>query len=142
MPQQEVDVVLDAIATRLKNVTGIRDVDAFRPASLRQLPRVVLHYLDSPFELSPSRHEIRHTIQIDVIVAPLSDTRRARREAIRFVKDVKAELFSPLELIAAPNQTTIGSQGSQAIRNVIYDENPYLAAIIIVRAIEITGETF
>ena len=146
MPQQEVDKVLDALATRLKKIEGIRDVDAFRPASLKQLPRIVLHYLDSPWVLSPGRNEIHHTIQIDVILAPLSDVRRARREASGFIRDVKAQLFDTanggLELIDSPNQTTIGSEGSQAVRNVIYDENPYLAAVVIIRAIEITGEDF
>lgn len=146
MAQQEVDKVLDAVAKRLKKIDGIKDVDSFRPASLSQLPRIVLHYLDSPWVLSPGRNEVHHTIQIDVILAPLSDVRRARREATRFIRDVKAQLFDKanggLELIDPPNQTTVGSEGSQAIRNVVYDENLYLAAIVIMRAIEITGEDF
>ncbi len=142
MAEQEVDVVLDALAVRLKKIDGIKDVDKYRPASLRQLPRIVLLYLDSPWVLAPGRNEIAHTIEIDVIVAPLGDFRRAREKAAGFIRDVKAELWSNLELITSPNQTTIGSEGSQAMRNVIYDETEYLAAIIILRAIEITGEDF
>ncbi len=147
MPQQSVELVLDALATRLKAITGIRDVDSFQPATLRQLPRIVLHYLDSPWALSPGRNEIAHTIQIEVIVAPLADVRRSRREAVKFIDDVKNGLFDKnlgggLELIPEPNQTTIGSEGSQAMRNVVYNEETYLAAIIIIRAIEITGEDF
>ena len=143
MPEQEVDVVLDALAVRLNKIEGILDVDKYRPASLRQLPRIVLLYLDSPWSLAPGgRNEIAHTIEINVIVAPLGDFRRAREKAAGFIRDVKAELWSNLELVAAPNQTTIGSEGSQAMRNVLYDETTYLAAIIIIRAIEITGEDF
>ena len=145
MPEQELDAVLDAVKTRMLTITGINDVDAFLPQSLAVLPRIILRYLDSPWKISSGRHQINHTIQVEVIVAPLSNVRRARREASRFVRDVKSALFTTdtgLDLIPQPNQTTVGPEGSQAIRNVVYSDNIYIASIVIFRAIEVTGETF
>ncbi|KKN32162.1 hypothetical protein LCGC14_0816590 [marine sediment metagenome] len=147
MPEQELDKVLDAVGTRLRGITGIHDVDVFQPQSVGAgaLPRIVLRYLDSPWLISTGgRHKIQHTIQVEVIVAPLSDVRRARRKASQFVRDVKAALFTDgtgLDLIPSPNQTTVGPEGSQAIRNVKYSDNIYIASIIIFRANELTGET-
>lgn len=145
MPEQEVDAVMDALKERLKVVEGIRDVDSFLPATLTTLPRILLRYLDSPWEISPNRNQINHTIQIEVIVAPLSTAKRSRREAIRYIRDVKASLFTKgtgLSLIASPNQTTIAPTGSQALRNVVWNDNLYFAAIIIIRCVEVTGEEF
>lgn len=145
MPQQELDAVMDAVKARLLTIAGINDVDAFLPQNVINLPRIVLRYMDSPWKISSGRHQINHTIQVEVIVAPLSNVRRARREASRYVRDVKAALFTTgtgLDLIPSPNQTTVGSEGSQAIRNVVYSDNIYIASIVIFRAIEVTGETF
>ncbi len=145
MAEQELDKVLDAVKTRMLTIDGINDVDAFLPQALINLPRIVLRYLDSPWKISSGRHQINHTIQVEVIVAPLSNVRRARRQASQFVRDVKAALFTTgtgLDLISQPNQTTVGPEGSQAIRNVVYSDNIYIASIVIFRAIEVTGENF
>ncbi len=145
MAEQELDAVLDAVKTRLLTIAGINDVDAFLPQAVTNLPRIVLRYMDSPWKISSGRHQINHTIQVEVIVAPLENVRRARRKASSMVRDVKAALFTTgtgLDLIPSPNQTTVGPEGSQAIRNVVYSDNIYIASIVIFRAIEVTGETF
>ena len=145
MPQQAVKDVLDALKIRLKKISGLKDVDLVQPKSLVNLPRIVLQYLDSPWQLDQGRNEIDHTIMIEVIVAPQSDRKRSRIKALSFIDDIKTELMtkSPgLILIPQPNQTTLGSRGSQGTRNVIYDETPYFAAFVIVKYIEVTGETF
>ena len=145
MAEQEVDKVLDALVERLRVIKGIRGVDAFLPATLTALPRIVLRYLDSPWVLSSSRNEITHTIQIEAIVAAKAVSHRARREAVGFIRDIKKQLFTVapgLNLIAAPNQTTISPTGSQALRNVVWDDNVYFAGIVIVRCNEVTGEDF
>ncbi len=145
MPEQEVDKVLDALAKRLEKIKGIRDVDKYLPDTLSILPRIVLRYMDSPWELSSSRNQINHTIQIEAIVAAKTISKRARKQAVSFLRDVKAELFTVapgLVLIPSPNQTTISPTGSQAIRNVVYDDNVYFAAILIIRCVEVTGETY
>jgi hypothetical protein len=145
MPEQEVDVVLDALKKRLKVVEGIRDVDSFLPSTLTTLPRILLRYLDSPWEISSSRNQINHTIQIEIIVAPASKAQSSRRKAMGFMRDVKNALFTKgtgLTLVNSPNQTTIAPTGSQALRNVIWNDNPYFAAILIIRCVEVTGEDF
>ncbi len=136
---------MDALVKRLRVIKGIQGVDAFLPDTLKTLPRIVLRYLDSPWVLSASRNEINHTIQIEAIVAAKSISKRARRQAVGFVRDIKAQLFTVkpgLNLIAAPNQTTIGATGSQALRNVVWDDNLYYAGIVIIRCTEVTGEDF
>ena len=145
MAQQEVKDVLDALKLRLAKIKGIKDVDLVQPKSLVNLPRIVLHYLDSPWILDQGRNQIDHTIMIEVIVAPQSDRKRSRVKALSFINDIKRELMtkSPgLILIPQPNQTTLGSTGSQGTRNVVYDDTPYFAAMVIVKYIEVTGETF
>ena len=145
MPEQEVDKVLDALAKRLTVIRGIKDVDKYLPDTLSILPRILLRYLDSPWELSSSRNQINHTIQIEAIVAGKSSSASARKKAVGFLRDIKAQLFTVapgLVLIEGPNQTTIAPTGSQAVRNVVWDDNRYFAAILIIRCVEVTGETY
>jgi hypothetical protein len=146
MPEQETTDVLDAIAARLSLVEAFAGrVDAFVPVTLKTYPRIVLRYLDSPWKLSPMRNQIVHVIQIEIIIAPIADVQKARRAAASYIRDVKSALFARaggVQLIAQPHQTTVGAEGSQWLRNVIYNDEQYLAAGIIIRAIEVTGETF
>lgn len=137
--------MMKALEKRLRLIKGIKDIDQFLPNTLKTLPRIVLRYLDSPWEISSLRNQINHTIQIEAIVAEKAVSRRAREEAVGFIRDIKAQLFtvSPgLNLIAAPNQTTISPTGSQALRNVVWDDNLYFAGIVIIRCIEVTAEEF
>lgn len=154
VPEQETLDVLEAIETRLETVltafAGKIDVlpagDAESGRALGTIPRIVLRYLDSPWVLGPGTNDVQHVIQIEIVVAPLTNVRRARKEAIGYIRDVKNALFAQsnggIQIINPPNQTVIMSEGSQWLRNVVYNERHYIAAGVIVRAKESTGETF
>jgi hypothetical protein len=142
MPAQSIDKVLDAVGVRCEKVVGRGRVSRYKPASLTDFPQVVLRYLDSPFELSSSRQRIDHVVEIEAIIAPLASVELAREEATKVISAIKTELMNPLDLIPPPNQTTTGARGSQALREVVYNDQIYHAAILIIRCVEVTGETF
>lgn len=153
--QSPVDV-LEALAARIRDETSL-EVDVVKPTqqTLRKLPRVVLSYLDSPWELGSSHYKVVHTIEIAIVAAPLESYEKARKFVLKEVADVKRALYEDrrgnggMILIANP-QTTLVPEGSQAVRAVAWTEvnirdalpTQYVSAIIIVRYVEKGAELF
>src|SRR5574341_2029274 len=153
--QSPIDV-LTALAARIQGETNL-EVDIVKPTqqTLKRLPRVVLSYLDSPWELGSSHYKTIHTIEIAIVAAPLSDYAKARVSVLSLVRDVKRALYetrrgnSGMILIRDP-QTTLVPEGTQAIRAVAWMEvsirdqlaTQYVSAIIIARYVEKGQELF
>lgn len=132
--ERDLPDILDDIRDCLLNVDGIRDVDSFWPTSLGALPRIVLRYLDSPWDLDLQRAEIHHEIEAEIVIAPESDARRAQRKAAGLVNKVKAQLLPD-----ACVGFSVVSVGSTGMRKVSYHGRRYWAAVVRIRAVETAG---
>ncbi len=134
--ERDLPDILDDIRDCLLLTPGIRDVDSFWPTNLGALPRVILRYLDSPWELQLQRTEIHHEIEAEIVIAPASDAIRAQRKVAGLVNDVKAQLL-PSDCVGF----SVVSVGSTGMRQVSYHGRRYWAATVRIRAVETAGAT-
>lgn len=134
------DAVQAAIEAALPQWRG--KIDPYPETTLRSIPRIVLRYLDSPIRLSPMRSSVVHIVQVEIIVAPLSDVGVARKKAASYLREIKQVFMDTTTIIDAPNQTSLTGEASQWMRNVIWNKETYFAAGIILRFNEVRAENY